>query len=710
VRHSFLRFVIALLGLGGLSLGAFAAGGLAASQSEKPQEPPQQPPPKFRVEANFVRVDAYPLKDGKPLFNLRADEFEVFEDGVLQKIETFEHVIVRPAGPQTERVEPSSQREMLQAASNPRNRVFVIFLDTPFVTIEGAHRINEPLIRLIDSILGPDDLVGVMTPAMAASQIVLGRKTQVIEESLRRNWAWGDRFTFRKDEREEAYMACYPPLTGERGDASALAREMIGRKRERATLESLEDLVRYLRSVREERKAILTVTEGWLLYRENRAMMTLRKDPVTGTQEPIPTTDPVVVGPNGKLTTRDPRRMAEGALTKNECDTDRMRLAMMDNERYFRDILDEANYANASFYPIDPRGLPVFDNPIGPDPPPTIAVDAAMLRQRLEVMRTLAENTDGIAVVNNNDLDAGMRRISDDLTSYYLLGYYSSNTKLDGRFRSLKVRVKQPGVQVRARRGYRAATEKEITAARRAADAPVPEATAAVNAALDRLGRIRSDARFRINAITTAGAKATLWVAGELQAPAGRPDDFAQGATVDIDAAAGSASTTARVTLKPGERTFLTSLAVPAGVSSGELTVRAKLAAAEGSSLPLSDAVRLAVSPSGAEPLIYRRGVTTGNRLAPTADFRFSRTERVRIEIPAASDVKPGAGRVLDRAGQPLQVPVTVGERLDEASGQRWITGDVTLAPLSGGDYVVEVVMQGPAAEQRVLTAIRVVR
>jgi hypothetical protein len=174
---------------------AGAAGALATAQtSTSPQDQPQQPP-KFRVESNFVRVDAYPLKDGKPLFGLRAEDFEVLEDGVPQKIETFEHVVVRSAGSQDERLDPGSQREMLQATANPRNRVFIIFLDTPHVTVEGAHGINEPLIRLIDRILGPDDLVGVMTPAMAASQIVLGRKTQVIEESLRRNWAWGDRIT-----------------------------------------------------------------------------------------------------------------------------------------------------------------------------------------------------------------------------------------------------------------------------------------------------------------------------------------------------------------------------------------------------------------------------------------------------------------------------------------------------------------------------------
>jgi VWFA-related protein len=710
VRYSSIRglFTIGVLACVVAGLPAAQSQPPPQPQSEKPAEKPQEQtqPPRFRADVNLVRVDAYPLRDGKPVFDLKAEEFEVFEDGVLQKIATFEHVVVRPAGPQTERMEVSSQRESLQAAANPRNRVFVIFLDTPNVSVESAHAINEPLIRLMDRILGPDDLVGVMTPAMAASQVVLGRKTQVIEDSLRRNWPWGTRFSVLRDEREESYSICYPPNPGE-GSESPLAREMIARKRERATLEALEDLVRYLRTVREERKAILTVTEGWLLYGENPRMMKLRVDPLTGETEPIPGVDPVGVGPNGKLTTKDPRRNVGGSMTKSECDTDRMRLAAMDNRQFFRDLLADANRGNASFYPIDPRGLPAFDNPIGPAPPPPITIDQAMLKERIENLRTLAENTDGIAVVNNNDLDKGLKRISDDLTSYYLLGYYSTNPKLDGRYRTLKVRVKQPGVQVRARPGYRAATEAEVTAASRAADAPVPEATRAINAAIDRLGRVRPDTRFLINAVVSAGAKRSLWVAGELQPQAGRPDDFAQGATADIEATAGGASTTTRVTLRAGERTFLTTMPLPAG--SGELSIRTRLVAASGGALPVSDMLRIDTS-LGTQPLLFRRGIATGNRLVPAADLRFSRTERVRLELPADADAKPGGGRLLDRMGQPTQVPVTVGERVDDATGQRWITADVVLAALSGGDYAIEIEVIGGDKSQRIVSAIRVVR
>ncbi len=682
------------------------------SQQQPQPQPPQPQPPVFRTEANFVRVDVYPLKDGKPVQGLKLEDFEVLEDGVAQKIESFEHVVIRSAGPQETRREPSSQRESLQEAANPRNRVFVIFLDTTHVSVDGSHTIKEPLIQLIDRILGPDDLVGVMTPDMAASQVVLARKTQVIEDSLRTNWPWGRRFSLINDARENAYEDCYPPTAEEVKEGrrrSVLADQMIRRKRERATLEALEDLVRYLQAIREERKAILAVSEGWLLYREDRDMMTLRKSGKW--QEPIPSTDPIVVGPRGQPVTKDPRNISERSLSKNECDTDRLRLASMDNDQFFRDIANDANRANTTFYPIDPRGLVVFDTPIGPKEESLAPIaDAASLRTRQEALRTLASATDGIAVMNSNDLNSGLQRISDDLNSYYLLGYYSTNAKLDGKFRSLRVKVKQPGVQVRSRNGYRAAKLEEVTAARKAAEPPASSTPAsAVAAALGSLGRIRPDARFRINAVgLRSGSGGTIWIAGETYPQPGEGTDMTAGSTADIEVRAGTVTQTATVTLKPGEKTFVTSVTLPS-VSEKTVDVRARLRT-DGAITPATDTVQTEIGPAAVQPLAFRRGSSTGNRLLPAADFRFSRTERVRLEIPVGADAKPGAGRMLGRDGQPLQLPVTIGERTDAASGQRWVTADVVLAPLAAGDYAIEVTTSQGGTDSKLLTGIRVGR
>jgi VWFA-related protein len=672
-----------------------------AASSQQADQPPQRPA--FRTETNFVRVDAFASRDGVPVHDLRAEDFEVFEDGVAQAIQTFEHVLIAPAGPQDSRVEPNTAREGEQMAALPRNRVFVIFLDVPHVNVEGSHNIQEPLIRLMDRVLGADDLVAVMTPEMSPNQITFARKTEVIQRGLRENWPWGMRDSILPlDQYEIDIQACYPPLVGETSP-SEFASRLMDRRRERMVLEALNDLALYLGGVREERKAILTITQGWRLYRPDQSLLNLRSDPRTGWQEQPPGVDPIGIDPWGKLTTRPEAEPDGRGMTKTECDTQRMALANMDNDRYFRDLLDIANRANASFYPIDPRGLAAVDAPIGPKPPPPPQVDQAILRRKLDVMQTLAINTDGLAVINSNDIDRGLKRIAADLTSYYLLGYYSTNARLDGRFRTIKVRVKPPGVDIRARRGYKAATAEEVAASRAAAAAPAPSAVATAEAALAMLARIRPDAQFRIHASPTPGPDETtvVWVAGEL---ATSSPDARRGGTASVEVAGGGTSGSGQVTIKPGERAFLTSVPLKQAEA---YDVRVRLAG-EGSTL--TDAVRVETGSRIGHPIAYRRGPTTGNRLQPAADFRFSRTERLRLELPLSDDARPGSGRVLDKTGGVVELPISIAERTDVQTGQRWLTADLTLASLGAGDFIVELAATSAGKEERVLTAIRVTR
>ena len=77
---------------------AIGAGAVAIAQQIASQQQ-EQPPQVFRTQANFVRVDAYPTRNGQPVLDLKAEEFEVLEDDKPQKIETFEHVLISPAGP-----------------------------------------------------------------------------------------------------------------------------------------------------------------------------------------------------------------------------------------------------------------------------------------------------------------------------------------------------------------------------------------------------------------------------------------------------------------------------------------------------------------------------------------------------------------------------------------------------------------------------------
>ena len=94
----------------------------------------------------------------------------------------------------------------------------------------------------------------------------------------------------------------------------------------------------------------------------------------------------------------------------------------------------------------------------------------------MDTLRTLAENTDGRAIVNRNDLAVGMKQIMRDTSAYYLLGYNSTQAPSDGKFHEIKVRVKRPGVQVRARKGYWALNREEVARATGAAQAGAAQA------------------------------------------------------------------------------------------------------------------------------------------------------------------------------------------------------------------------------------------
>jgi hypothetical protein len=292
----------------------------------------QQPP--FRSGANYVRVDVYPTASGRPVQDLTASDFQLFEDGKPQKIEAFEHVspqTARPAVP-----EPGSVEASRRVAGPGRGRVFVVFLDAAHVTSQGSGKIAEPLIGLLDAVIGAEDLVGVMTSDMTASQVVLGRKIDVFARGLRDNPVWGRRYDRTKfDERERKYDECYPMVRQERANGrlmSELAQSLIERRRERRTFDALNDLVTYLGSAGDTRKTIFTITEGWMLFRPDQQLLEprYRNPDDAATREPVPGKKGVTIR-DGKLTTDDPSNLNS---LRYSCVADRLSLANLDVEQF----------------------------------------------------------------------------------------------------------------------------------------------------------------------------------------------------------------------------------------------------------------------------------------------------------------------------------------------------------------------------------------
>jgi hypothetical protein len=490
---------------------------------------------------------------------------------------------------------------------------------------------------------------------------------------------------------------------------------MKQRRREKHVLDALDDLSTYLRGIREERKAVIAVTNGWLLYRPNLQLARLASG------DSPPTGGVIGIGPDGRLTSDRVAAGNIGGYSRQQCETDRVELAQTDNWQAFYDLLDRANRSNVSFYPIDSRGLAAFDEPIGPRQPPHPEVDRAYLRTRLENIRALAESTDGVAVINSNDLQQGMRRIVDDLTSYYLLGYYSTNTKLDGKFRTLKVRVKRPGVDVRARRGYRAVTEDELTASRAmTANAAAAAPPSAFQAAIATLAGVRHDTRFLAQVSWIAapiedelsGAKSHVWITGELDAATARGDGWAAGGEAEIllTAEDGVRVAEERRGLAPPVRYVSIDLPdVPLGPGDYALRLRVR---PQGEGLPFMDTIRFTVPddpPSTGQPRVLRRGQATGNRFVATADPRFRRTEWLRVEVPMHGSPDEVSAELLDRSGNPMPVPVTAQPGADGDGLLAWASAELSLAPLAPGDYAIRtIVTRGPKRDE-LITAFRIV-
>ena len=648
------------------------------------QTPAQNPPPQrptFRGGINYVKVDMYAsTRDGKPITDLQREEIELLEDGKPQAVKDFEHVQVATNTPQDLRVEPNSVDESRQMAADPRARVFVIFLDTYHTTIEGSANMRQPLVRFIDRLLGPDDLVAVMTPEMGASGITFGRKTTVIANMLQREWTWGrrDRIEISDVDKEQLYTRCY---------GADIAREMKYRLREKKTLDALDDLVLFLQGVRDERKAILAVSEGWLLYSHSETLAKVSKD------TPSPLLDPF----------QPPQRRGDGSRGIGndyaECELDRMLLAELDDSAKLRTITEAANRSNVTFYPVYPRGLVAFDSSMGPEPPPSLQQDAANLRARQQALRSMADDTDGTSVINTNDIEGALGRIVQDLSSYYLLGYESTNNKLDGKFRSISVRVKRQGTQVRARRGYRSLTAEEVMtradggSRANSAAAAAPPAAAVVNP--------RAPFRLRSAAWTSgsAGSGATpaasaVWLVGELDFATRKDVAWSNGGTAEISvvSAAGERVASLQVTFAISDGAFTVRLPADTPLSAGDYAVRVRVTPQLGQALPLTDLAKVVIpaEPSAlGESLMLRRGPSTGPRYMTTADPRFQKSDRIRLEFPTQLE-GPATARLLDRTGKPLQVAVTTSERKDDAGPFRWVVADATLAPLAPGDYAIE--------------------
>jgi VWFA-related protein len=690
---------------------------------DRPEPPTVSTPqrPVFRAGAVLVTVDAYPQRNGQIVEGLGPADFEVLEDGKPQRVETFDFVRVEPVMAESARIDPNTVRDANTQAADPRNRVFVAFLDSNHVRKDGSWATRKPLIDTLNHVLAPNDLFGVMTPKMQGRDIAFGRKLLSIEDQLARAWPWGERDSIMPDAEDDLLTQCVGVSgNGQRqqGTDGAMVRPLVDilklRYREDQTLTSIESMVRFLAGLREARTDVLMFTDGWVLYEPESDQNLNNKawDPSKGNM-PNPG---IYRGPNGQLTMDNP-------FDTTKCIAEVARLQSLDDKRRFRDLLGEASRANITFYPVNPGGLAAFDtsmsesvgqNPLARPGDTVLVQDQQTLQGRIENLRTMAENTDGFAVVNTNDVAGGLAKVVNDVSAYYLLGYYSTNTKFDGRYRRIQVKTAQQGVTIKARRGYLAPSEANAKAGPAAANAATPQPDASlVEAAIGVLSRLRDSAEILTYGIAD---QSELTVVAEIpgtQIAAGR---WTQGGELNVVATGpgGEALGNGTAKIDAASRGALVRLPLPADAKG---PWRVSVVVSSGGDR-LEDRVSVDRGMLGKllnKPVVYRAAPGPRSPLRPVADFQFRRTERVHVEWPEIKALDQHQARLLNKSGQPVPVALTLTERPRDGQGAAGdaptaLALDLNLAPLGPGDYVIDVTAGAGTEVERRLLAIRVIQ
>ena len=408
-----------LAAAGGAALLAQSPGAQATPQGPPLQAPLEPPAVTFKLEVNYVEVDAAVFdRQGRFVPDLKRDDFEVLEDGAPQDVTSFTQVDIPIEKPEPLPLQTANavEPDVVSNAKPFEGRVYVIILDDKHTAALRAQLVKKAAIQFIDKYMAANDMAAVLT---TSGQLSATQEFTTNKRLLTRAVASfaGLKIRPETEARLEQYqrMQSIPGPTGSSGridDPDDMQRGYDAR----VALETIAKISDWVGSIRGRRKAIIWFSEG---------------------------------------------------IDYNVYDFQKREASTIQEK--MRDVIAAATRSDVSIYSIDPRGLTMLGDEtitVSGDFPndPTMNLSLQSFQDSLRLaqnsLRSLSEETGGFAAVNTNDFTNAFSRVVKDNSSYYVLGYYPTNDRRDGRFRRIEVRVKRPGLDVRYRRGYTAARGK----------------------------------------------------------------------------------------------------------------------------------------------------------------------------------------------------------------------------------------------------------
>jgi VWFA-related protein len=386
-----------------LAVLALSAVAVAAQAPTPPPSPQEGPNVTFKVEINYVEVDARVLDaQGNFIRDLTKEDFQIIEDGKPQNIDTFALVnipVERPEVPLFARapIEPD-------VSSNARDfngRLYLFVLDDLHTAALRTQLVRNAARRFIETKLGANDMAAVISVRGTSEGM------QGFTDNRRLLVRAVDRFLGQRLEGETLLRLNTPQPNdqGQLGPATTDPADMERGMNADASLRTLRNAAEFMAGVRGRRKTLIYISEG---------------------------------------------------IDYNIADF--TRLASSRVAAAAQEAVAAATRSNVTIYTIDPRGLTTLGDDDITLPSTTNELNLRSMYRELQLahdsLRVIADSTGGFAVVNTNDFATAFDRIVSENSSYYMLGYYPTNDRRDGRTRKISVRVRRPGAQVFARRDY----------------------------------------------------------------------------------------------------------------------------------------------------------------------------------------------------------------------------------------------------------------
>ena len=410
---------------------AAAGAGLLALLFQSPaggQQPAPPPQQTFRAATTLVEVDVV-VRDGSGTFvaDLQQSDFEVFEDAVRQDIVALYRVlgpgIKTPVGSAAAPMGPAPG--VAPPPPSQIQRVLIFYFDQLHLSPGGFDRVRKAALDFLATGFRPGDVGGVANGAT----IVNGRLSNVREEL------------------ESAMRSIRP--AGESG-----ARQQFMREWPRFV-----DAGEALRIERNEREALETVVQRACRDDSDACSRAGGRDAVESQVHAKALQLVAVARAAGKQTLDTVSALANGLGRLPGRKT-----IILLSDGFFvesswadlRQVVGRAARASVRIYALDTRGLnrgSASSDILNAGSPSEVGMTFAGVDSVADGPNSLAVDTGGLVIRNENNFAKALGEIDQDTSSYYVVGY-RPRLELDGKYRSIDVRVTRPGVKVRARKGY----------------------------------------------------------------------------------------------------------------------------------------------------------------------------------------------------------------------------------------------------------------